>query len=168
MAAERVVHLKSFITSFNQYTEERFAFLKSYIVNPYHRDMTFASRIPEIGAARAKAMLENKYRLMPDNLTLYKILRRRDVRQTGTLSFDEFNTALQEFKMELSKPDLVAICREMEVFTPGSDEDQVCVKMRVCVRACVRAGVRLLMVAASGRARRGGVRRKTRQRNAGT
>ena len=69
--SQRAVHLKSFITHFNNYTEERFAYLKSYILNPYHRDMTFAARIPEVGLDRAKKELQQKYRDMPDNLTLY-------------------------------------------------------------------------------------------------
>ena len=54
------VHLKSFITHFNHYTDERFTFLKSYILNPYHRDMTYASRIPAIGLQRAAAALQKR------------------------------------------------------------------------------------------------------------
>ena len=56
----RVVPLKKFINHFNNYTEERFSFLKSYILNPYHRDMTFASRVPEIGVDRVRETLEKK------------------------------------------------------------------------------------------------------------
>ena len=82
--AGKVIHLKSFIKNFNQYTDEHFAYLKSYIMNPYHRDMTFASQIPEVGVTRARETLVKKYREMPDNLTLYKILRRRDADKVST------------------------------------------------------------------------------------